>query len=190
MSRPLPYHIHFFSGLLTCWILCTSSAHKCTVRHEVADCSHLKLTQIPDDLPTNITVLNLTHNQLRRLPPANFTRYSQLTILDGGFNSISKLEPELCQSLPWLEILNLQHNEISQLSDKTFIFCMNLTELHLMSNSIQKIKNDPFKNLKVRRKWTFSCKKWKMYYQILFSSRLCIIRLCSYRGEEWEVWST
>ncbi|XP_027385785.1 toll-like receptor 3 isoform X1 [Bos indicus x Bos taurus] len=148
MSRPLPYHIHFFSGLLTCWILCTSSAHKCTVRHEVADCSHLKLTQIPDDLPTNITVLNLTHNQLRRLPPANFTRYSQLTILDGGFNSISKLEPELCQSLPWLEILNLQHNEISQLSDKTFIFCMNLTELHLMSNSIQKIKNDPFKNLK------------------------------------------
>ncbi|XP_070316120.1 toll-like receptor 3 isoform X4 [Odocoileus virginianus] len=148
MSRPLPYHIYFFSGLLTCWILCTSSANKCTVRHEVADCSHLKLTQIPDDLPTNITVLNLTHNQLRRLPPANFTRYSQLTILDGGFNSISKLEPELCQSLPWLEVLNLQHNEISQLSDKTFIFCMNLTELHLMSNSIQKIQNDPFKNLK------------------------------------------
>lgn len=151
MSRPLPYHIYFFWGLLTCWMLCTSSANKCTVRHEVADCSHLKLTQIPDDLPTNITVLNLTHNQLRRLPPANFTRYSKLTILDGGFNSISKLEPELCQSLPWLEVLNLQHNEISQLSDKTFIFCMNLTELHLMSNSIQKIQNDPFKNLKVRK---------------------------------------
>ncbi|KAL2781173.1 toll-like receptor 3 precursor [Daubentonia madagascariensis] len=148
MRKALPYHIYSFWGLLPFWILCSSSTNKCTVRHEVADCSHLKLTQVPDDLPTNITVLNLTHNQLRRLPSANFTRYSQLTILDGGFNSISKLEPELCQKLPLLKVLNLQHNELSQLSDKTFMFCMNLTELHLMSNSIQKIQNNPFKNQK------------------------------------------
>lgn len=148
MSWNLLYHISCFWVLLPFWILCTSSTNKCAVRHEVADCSHLKLTQIPDDLPANITVLNLTHNQLRKLPPANFTRYSQITILDGGFNSISKLEPELCQKLPLLEILNLQHNELSQLSDKTFVFCMNLSELHLMSNSIQKVQNNPFKNLK------------------------------------------
>lgn len=103
---------------------------------------------MPDDLPANITVLNLTHNQLRRLPAANFTRYSQLTILDGGYNSISKLESELCQKLPLLESLNLQHNELSHLSDQTFVFCMNLTELHLMSNSIKNIQNNPFQSLK------------------------------------------
>ncbi|XP_008561795.1 PREDICTED: toll-like receptor 3 [Galeopterus variegatus] len=148
MRQSLPYHIYFFGGLLPFWILCTPSTNKCTVRDAMADCSHLKLTQVPDDLPTNITVLNLSHNQLKRLPPANFTRYSQLTILDGGFNSISKLEPELCQNLPLLKVLNLQHNELSQLSDKTFVFCVNLTELHLKSNSIQKIKNNPFKNQK------------------------------------------
>ncbi|XP_034860100.1 toll-like receptor 3 isoform X4 [Mirounga angustirostris] len=148
MNQSLPFHIYFFLGLLPLWIPCTSSANKCVVRHEIADCSHLKLTQVPDDLPANITVLNLTHNQLRRLPSANFTRYSQLTILDGGFNCISKLEPELCQKLPLLEILNLQHNELSHLSDQTFVFCMNLTELHLMSNSIKKIQNNPFQNLK------------------------------------------
>ncbi|KAI5943828.1 toll-like receptor 3 [Manis javanica] len=148
MNQSLPCHFYFFVGLLPFWILCASSANKCAVRHEVADCSHLKLAQVPDDLPANITVLNLTHNQLRRLPPANFTNYSQLTILDGGFNSISKLEPELCQKLPLLEILNLEHNELSHLSDQTFIFCTNLAELHLMSNSIQKIQNNPFKNLK------------------------------------------
>ncbi|XP_017362480.1 toll-like receptor 3 [Cebus imitator] len=147
MRQTLPY-IYFWGGLLPFGMLCASSTNKCTVSHEVADCSHLKLTQVPDDLPTNITVLNLTHNQLRRLPAANFTRYSQLTILDVGFNTISKLEPELCQKLPMLKVWNLQHNELSQLSDKTFVFCTNLTELHLMSNSIQKIKNDPFKNQK------------------------------------------
>ncbi|XP_003792816.1 toll-like receptor 3 [Otolemur garnettii] len=148
MRRALPYYIYSFGGLLTFGILCSSSTNKCTVRHEVADCSHLKLTQVPDDLPTNITVLNLTHNQLRRLPSANFTRYSQLTILDGGFNTISNLEPELCQKLPLLKVLNLQHNELSRLSDKTFMYCKNLTELYLRSNSIQKIQNNPFKNQK------------------------------------------
>ncbi|XP_008851823.1 toll-like receptor 3 [Nannospalax galili] len=148
MKGHLSYQIYSFWGLLPLWILCASSTNTCTVRHEAADCSHLKLTHIPDDLPTNITVLNLTHNQLRRLPPVNFTRYSQLTILDGGFNSISKLEPELCQTLPLLKVLNLQHNELSQLSDKTFIFCTNLTELHLKSNLLHKIENNPFKNQK------------------------------------------
>ncbi|XP_077000741.1 toll-like receptor 3 isoform X2 [Tamandua tetradactyla] len=148
MEQSLYYHINLFWRLLPFWMLCTSSANKCTVRHQVANCSHLKLTQVPDDLPVNVTVLNLTHNQLRRLPAANLTRYNQLTTLDGGFNSISKLEPELCQNLPLLKVLNLQHNELSQLSDKTFIFCSSLTELHLMSNSIHKIQNNPFKDLK------------------------------------------
>uniref|UniRef100_A0A8V8TN43 Toll like receptor 3 n=1 Tax=Homo sapiens TaxID=9606 RepID=A0A8V8TN43_HUMAN len=73
MRQTLPC-IYFWGGLLPFGMLCASSTTKCTVSHEVADCSHLKLTQVPDDLPTNITVLNLTHNQLRRLPAANFTR--------------------------------------------------------------------------------------------------------------------
>ncbi|XP_029387821.1 toll-like receptor 3 [Mus pahari] len=142
------YLIYSFGGLLSLWILLVSSTNQCTVRDSVADCSHLKLTHIPDELPSNITVLNLTHNQLRGLPPTNFTRYGQLALLDAGFNSISKLEPELCQILPLLKVLNLQHNELSQISDKTFLFCTNLTELHLMSNSIHKIKSNPFKNQK------------------------------------------
>ncbi|KAG8512568.1 Toll-like receptor 3, partial [Galemys pyrenaicus] len=149
IMRPnLPHQIYSFWGLLPFWIVYVSSTNNCVIRHEVADCSHLKLTQVPDDLPANITMLNLTHNQLRRLPSANFTRYRQLAILDGGFNTISKLDPELCQQLPLLKVLNLQHNEISHLSDKTFSFCLNLLELHLMSNPIQKIQNNPFINLK------------------------------------------
>ncbi|XP_049628295.1 toll-like receptor 3 [Suncus etruscus] len=146
--RPSLPSLYFFGVLLFYWLQCVSSTNKCTVRHEVADCSHLKLTQIPDDLPVNITVLNLTHNQIRRLLPDNFTRYSQLTVLDGGYNSISKLDPRLCQVLPVLKMLNLQHNQLSQLSDKTLFSCMSLVELYLTSNSIQKIQNNPFKNLK------------------------------------------
>ncbi|XP_043827255.1 toll-like receptor 3 [Dromiciops gliroides] len=148
MGRFLSCWSYLFLGILPLQMVCTQSAKTCVVRHEVADCSHLKLTEIPSDLPTNITTLNLTHNQLKRLPAANLTRYNQLIILDAGFNSISKLEPELCQNLPLLKVLNLQHNELSHLSDATFAFCISLTELHLKFNSFQKIGNNPFKNLK------------------------------------------
>ncbi|KAM6361871.1 toll-like receptor 3 [Alca torda] len=132
--------------LLAVCLLCASVGKQCQIRNETADCSHLKLTQIPSDLPTNITGLDISHNQLRLLGPANLTRYSQLVYLNAGYNSISKLQPELCQNVPLLRILKLEHNELYKLPDRVFASCTNLTELNLGYNRIN-IKNDPFKTL-------------------------------------------
>uniref|UniRef100_A0A8C3MPT8 Toll like receptor 3 n=1 Tax=Geospiza parvula TaxID=87175 RepID=A0A8C3MPT8_GEOPR len=126
---------------------CASVGKQCHIQNEMADCSHLKLTQIPSDLPNNITSLDISHNQLRQLGPANLTKYSQLVYLNAGYNSISKLQPELCQNVPLLQILKLEHNELSKLPDRVFASCTNLTELNLGYNTLN-IKNDPFKNLK------------------------------------------
>ncbi|NWZ90692.1 TLR3 protein, partial [Nesospiza acunhae] len=126
---------------------CASAGKQCHIQNEVADCSHLKLTQIPSDLPNNIMSLDISHNQLRQLGPANLTKYSQLVYLNAGYNIISKLQPELCQNVPLLQILNLEHNELSKLPDRVFASCTNLTELNLGYNTL-KIKNDPFKTLK------------------------------------------
>ncbi|KAJ6668598.1 hypothetical protein lerEdw1_012080 [Lerista edwardsae] len=112
----------------------------------MADCSHLKLKQIPSDLPINITALDISHNQLKTLPAANLTKYSQLVYLDAGSNTISKLQPELCQNLPMLKVLKLQHNQLHVLLD-VFAYCTNLQVLTLGYNIIL-IQNDPFKNLK------------------------------------------
>lgn len=128
---------------------CASAGKQCHIQNEMADCSHLKLTQIPSDLPNNITSLDISHNQLRQLGPANLTKYSQLVYLNAGYNSISKLQPELCQNVPLLQILKLEHNELSKLPDRVFASCTNLTELSLRFNRLN-IKNDPFKPLKVR----------------------------------------
>lgn len=129
-------------------LLCTSAGKQCQIRNEMADCSHLKLTQIPFDLPNNITGLDISHNQLRQLGPANLTKYSQLVYLNVGYNTISKLQPELCQNVPLLQILKLEHNELHKLPDRVFASCTNLTELYLGYNTIY-IKNDPFKTLEV-----------------------------------------
>ncbi|NXD35175.1 TLR3 protein, partial [Copsychus sechellarum] len=126
---------------------CASAGKQCHIQNEMADCSHLKLTQIPSDLPNNITGLDISHNQLRQLGPANLTKYSQLVYLNAGYNSISKLQPELCQNVPLLQILKLEHNELYKLPDRVFASCTNLTELSLGFNRLN-IKNDRFKTLK------------------------------------------
>nr|XP_056711475.1 toll-like receptor 3 [Euleptes europaea] len=133
--------------LLSFCIQCGLAGSACKIKKGKADCSHLKLKEIPSDLPANITTLDVSHNQLRTLPPANLTKYNQLVFLDAGFNTISKMQPELCQNLPLLKGLNLQRNQLHTLSDNVFTDCTNLRELNLGFNIIA-IKKDPFKTLK------------------------------------------
>ncbi|NXP55290.1 TLR3 protein, partial [Heliornis fulica] len=132
--------------LVSVCLLCASVGKQCQIQNEMADCSHLKLSQIPSDLPDNITGLDISHNQLKQLGPANLTKYSQLVYLNTGYNTISKLQPDLCQSVPLLQILKLEHNELYKLPDRVFASCTNLTELNLGYNRID-IRNDPFKTL-------------------------------------------
>ncbi|NXN94748.1 TLR3 protein, partial [Rhinopomastus cyanomelas] len=132
--------------LVSVCLLSVSVGKQCTIRNEMADCSHLKLTRIPSDLPNNITGLDISHNQLQQLSPTNLTKYSQLVYLNAGYNSISKLCPELCQNVPLLQVLKLEHNELYKLPDSVFTSCTNLTELNLGYNRIW-IKNEPFKTL-------------------------------------------
>ncbi|XP_014377120.1 toll-like receptor 3 isoform X1 [Alligator sinensis] len=148
--RALPCWI-CLSSLLTISLLCVSAENQCKIKNEVADCSHLKLTEIPSDLPINIAGLDISHNQLKKLPPANLTKYSKLIYLDAGYNSISKLQLELCQSLPLLTVLNLKHNQLHELSDGVFDYCTNLTELNLGFNIIEIKGNlfNPLKNLNI-----------------------------------------
>lgn len=152
MKKDFPFWVSKLLRLLPLCILCTSAANPCKISQEMADCSHLKLKVIPPDLPINISVLNLSHNQLTALPSANLSRYNQLTQLFAGFNVISKLEPELCETLSLLQVLSLEHNELHRLGETYFRFCGNLTELRLDSNRIPEIKGDIFKDLKNLRK--------------------------------------
>uniref|UniRef100_A0ABM5GIH2 Toll-like receptor 3 isoform X2 n=1 Tax=Pogona vitticeps TaxID=103695 RepID=A0ABM5GIH2_9SAUR len=134
-------------SLVTVHVHCVLAGDLCKIRGDTADCSHLQLTQIPSNLPTNITALDISHNRLRTLPPANLTKYSQLIYLDAGFNSISKLQPHLCLNLPMLNILKLEHNQLHAFPDNAFANCTHLKELNLRSNILD-VKNEPFRNLK------------------------------------------
>ncbi|XP_078418983.1 CD180 antigen [Cetorhinus maximus] len=134
-------------GFATLYHDVLASENQCKIKDLVADCSHLKLSNVPSDLPVNITVLKLSHNQLRYLPASALSRYRQLQTLDSGYNVITKIDGNLCMVLPFLQVLGLEHNQLSHLSVHYFSYCSSLIELYLQSNRIKEIMSDPFKSL-------------------------------------------
>ncbi|XP_062333283.1 toll-like receptor 3 [Osmerus eperlanus] len=115
----------------------------CHVRHEKADCSRLLLKEIPPDLPRNITSLDMSHNRMVGLSPASLYPYPGLIHLDVGFNSLTRLEAGVCQTLCHLRSLDLQHNEVHLLTEKDLSCCANLTQLNLAWNRL-KLQGEPF----------------------------------------------
>ncbi|KAG7485072.1 toll-like receptor 3 [Solea senegalensis] len=119
----------------------------CRVTDGRADCSHLSLRTIPQNLPRNITSLDMSHNRLVGLPPASLNPYTGLLHLDVSYNSVTKLDEHLCQTLPLLQTLNVRHNEVHLLKMEDLRLCTSLIQLNLASNRL-KMKGDPFAALK------------------------------------------
>lgn len=131
---------------------CAASIQKatCSVQDGRADCSHLTLSSVPQDLPGNITTLDLSHNRMTAAPPDSFKRYTGLLHLSISYNSIKTLDEGLCGNLPLLQTLNLMHNEVHLLQKENFKYCSKLTWLNMASNRL-KLQGEPFSLLQVHR---------------------------------------
>ncbi|XP_031719159.1 toll-like receptor 3 isoform X1 [Anarrhichthys ocellatus] len=143
--------------IIMCYVMtgpcnCVASQKKtsCNVQDGRADCSHLHLRAVPQDLPESITGLDMSHNQLRRIPPVSLTRYPGILHLNVSYNSITKLEQGLCQTLPLLQTLNMEHNQVYVLKKVDVIHCTNLTRLIMASNKL-KLEGEPFSALQSLR---------------------------------------
>nr|XP_061792133.1 toll-like receptor 3 [Nerophis lumbriciformis] len=118
----------------------------CRVRGTRADCSRLSLSDVPPNLPANITGLDLSHNRLKRIPPDSLRNYSSLLHLDVSYNSLTGLEGGLCQALPLLRTLDVNHNEVHVIQEEDFEGCGSLTDFRLSGNRL-KMKGEAFAGL-------------------------------------------
>ncbi|XP_039666943.1 toll-like receptor 3 isoform X2 [Perca fluviatilis] len=127
---------------------CVASPKKssCYVQDGKADCRHLSLSEVPPDLPPDITSLDMSHNRLKEIDPVTLTTYSGLLHLNIGYNSIAKVDPGLCQTLPLLQTLNMEHNQVYVLKKEDVSHCTNLTRLFMASNKL-KLQGEPFSAL-------------------------------------------
>nr|AUW64605.1 toll-like receptor 3 [Mastacembelus armatus] len=144
-------HTHLLTWvIIICYFMtgpchCAGSQKKtlCHLQDGRADCSHLSLSAIPPNLPGNITSLDMSHNRLLGILPVSLKPYPGLLHLDVSFNSISKLDPGLCQTLALLQTLNMEHNEVYWLKKEDLSHCTSLTRLNMASNRL-KLKGEPF----------------------------------------------
>lgn len=115
----------------------------CVVQNGRADCSHLSLGEIPKNLPTNISILDMSHNRLVRISHQWFSPYPELVHVDVSFNSISKLDEKMCQMLPLLMTLNMEKNQILDPKTQDLSHCTNLVWLNVANNKL-KLEGEPF----------------------------------------------
>lgn len=144
-----------FFALLITWCCMTGWRHgvygqrktSCRVQGGSADCSHLSLASIPQDLPRNLTSLDVSHNRLRGIPPESLRPYPGLRHLSVSYNTIAKLDGRLCETLPRLQTLDVAHNQVLGLRED-LSRCSGLTALILGGNRL-KLQGEPFFGLQV-----------------------------------------
>eukprot|EP00058_Branchiostoma_floridae_P003934 XP_002589422.1 hypothetical protein BRAFLDRAFT_77868 [Branchiostoma floridae] len=80
------------------------------------NCRGRGLTSVPQHLPTDITRLDLSYNNITTLSQSDFSRYSSLTALSLNNNGITSIKADVFVNLPQLETLSLSHNSLTTIS--------------------------------------------------------------------------
>ncbi|XP_063771632.1 transforming growth factor beta activator LRRC33 [Pseudophryne corroboree] len=89
------------------------SQYGCQLFSRVADCRHLELPSVPQDLPSNIQELLLDYNHIGSLSKNSLLQYPDLINLSLRSNSLGLIDVEVFQRTKKLVSLSLHNNTIS-----------------------------------------------------------------------------
>ncbi|KAF3818543.1 hypothetical protein GH733_011960 [Mirounga leonina] len=162
MTSPYPFETR------TSKCLVGSVPMQCLCRGLEVDCDETNLRAVPS-VSSNVTVMSLQWNLIRKLPPDGFKKYRDLQKLIIEDNHLSRISPltfyglnslilltlmnnvfthlpdkPLCQHMPRLHWLDLEGNHIHNLRNLTFISCSNLTVLVMRKNKINHLNENTF----------------------------------------------
>ncbi|XP_029976910.1 leucine-rich repeat and immunoglobulin-like domain-containing nogo receptor-interacting protein 1 isoform X2 [Salarias fasciatus] len=115
--------------------LCPPSC-RCNAALLEASCSSGQLPSVPDDLPQEAKLLNLTNNTIKTLERRQFHTSTQLLDLDLSDNLLAILEAEAFLGLQSLLRLRLNHNRLKIIPVGAFAGLANLQLLDISSNQI------------------------------------------------------
>ncbi|XP_035693382.1 slit homolog 2 protein-like [Branchiostoma floridae] len=119
----------------------------CSCDSTDCNCNRRDLTSVPQNLPTNITTLNLPDNDITTLSQSDFSRYRSLEILRLSSNQISMINNGTFNHLTNLTILVLILNELTTLPSDIFEGLNNLQYLYLSQNQINSLPVNVFEGL-------------------------------------------
>eukprot|EP00057_Strongylocentrotus_purpuratus_P020990 XP_011675464.1 PREDICTED: slit homolog 3 protein-like [Strongylocentrotus purpuratus] len=124
---------------------------KCRLKNSsdglTANCQHLGLTEVPQDLPQGVTVLDLSVNELTVLHNSSFQDVQNVTFLSLHINRISSIHSRTFWKLTKLSFLILNGNNLESISPKIFLKNMLLTQLLLNDNHLKSVPHEAFSNI-------------------------------------------
>ncbi|XP_033891937.3 leucine-rich repeat and immunoglobulin-like domain-containing nogo receptor-interacting protein 2 isoform X3 [Acipenser ruthenus] len=147
---------------ISCWqpflglallVICMGSAVGCPARCECSAqsksviCHRKRLIDIPEGIPIETKILDLSKNKLKSLNPDEFASFPLLEELDLSDNIIANVEPGSFNTLFNLRSLRLKSNRIKLIPLGVFTGLSNLTGLDISENKIVILLDYMFQDL-------------------------------------------
>ncbi|WAR25980.1 LRIG3-like protein [Mya arenaria] len=146
--------IYFFIWAAFVWDCCTNLVlatsngcpSACSCLGDYVDCSRLGLIEVPKDLPTWITDLEIQSNGISSIHPDDFKGLINLQKIDLSNNEITFINESVFANLPALKDIKINFNKLTEIP----IFKQNpfLHRLELTHNDIHTINPSALKYLK------------------------------------------
>ncbi|KFV67780.1 Leucine-rich repeat and immunoglobulin-like domain-containing nogo receptor-interacting protein 3, partial [Dryobates pubescens] len=111
-------------------------------------CHRKRLTSIPEGIPSETKILELSKNRIRCLNPGDLSPYPLLEELDFSENIISNVEPGAFGNLFHLQTLRLRGNQLKLIPPGVFTKLSNLTLLDLSENKLVILLDYMFQDLR------------------------------------------
>ncbi|KAM4809523.1 leucine-rich repeat and immunoglobulin-like domain-containing nogo receptor-interacting protein 3 isoform 1-T2 [Rhinophrynus dorsalis] len=108
----------------------------CTPHLRSVICHRKRLSSIPEGIPSETRLLDLSKNRIRCLNPSDLSPYPLLEEVDLSENIISTIEPGAFANLFYLQILKLKGNQLKLIPTGVFTKLSNLTLLDISENKI------------------------------------------------------
>ncbi|XP_066298954.1 leucine-rich repeat-containing protein 24-like [Branchiostoma lanceolatum] len=166
MGKTLPGVLMFLLVILK--VLGAAEAD-CSCSSSTCDCSSLGLTSVPQNLPTNITYLDLGSNQIATLSQSDFSRYRNLETLRLKNNSISTINDQAFYYLSHLVTLYIYLNSLTSIGSDMFTGLENLQYLYLHGNNITDIEAGTFNRTQQLRYLSINNNKLRILRSDMFT---------------------
>ncbi|XP_032874112.1 leucine-rich repeat and immunoglobulin-like domain-containing nogo receptor-interacting protein 2 [Amblyraja radiata] len=120
---------------------------ECSAQNKSVTCHRRRLTVIPEGIPIETKLLDLSKNKLKYINPDEFASYTLLEVIDMSENIISSLEPGSFSNLFNLRSLRLKSNRLKLIPLGVFAGLSNLTRLDISENKIVILLDYTFQDL-------------------------------------------
>lgn len=120
---------------------------RCSIVLLEVNCSDGQLSTVPDGLPQDAKLLNLTHNKIKTLVNQRFCALTELLHLDLSDNLLALIEVDAFLGLQKLLTLHLAHNHLKIIPVGVFAGLINLQLLDVSDNEILVFLDFTFRDL-------------------------------------------